>query len=80
MKISTLIGLVAVGGVVYAHQKSGNEWSLDGFKRTMRDLASGARERARDIADTAKDRIHDAAQDTAPTTGYSTPSGFDYNR
>lgn len=57
MKIRTLLGLAAVGGVAYAHQKRGGEWTLDGIKETVRSLFSGAKDKVRDLADQAKEQI-----------------------
>jgi hypothetical protein len=57
MKIRTLLGLAAVGGVAYAHQRRGGEWTLDGIKDTLRSLFSGAQEKVRDLADQAKEQI-----------------------
>jgi hypothetical protein len=57
MKIRTLLGLAAVGGVAYAHQKRGGEWTLDGIKDTVRSLFSGAQDKVRDLADQAKDKM-----------------------
>ena len=57
MKIRTLLGLGAVGGVAYANYKRGGDWSLDGIKETIRSLFSGAQEKVRDLADQAKEQI-----------------------
>jgi hypothetical protein len=57
MKIRTLLGLGAVGGVAYANYKRGGDWTLDGIKETVRSLFSGAQEKVRDLADQAKEQI-----------------------
>jgi len=59
MKIRTLLGLAAVGGVAYAHQKRGGEWTLDGIKDTVRSLFSDAQHKVRDLAGQAKDQIRE---------------------
>ena len=84
MKIRTLLGLAAIGGVAYAHNKRGGEWTLDGIKETLRDLFSGMQDKVRGFADEAKDRIEDTAQDfgsaTSKSTGYGVGSDLGYNR
>lgn len=45
MKIRTLLGLAAVGGVYYAHRKRGGELTADSMKdslRALRDSIGGA--------------------------------------
>jgi len=83
MKIRTLLGLAAIGGVAYAHNKRGGEWTLDSIKHTLSDLFSGVQDKVRGFADEAKDRIEDTAQDfgsTAKSTGYGVGSDLGYNR
>jgi hypothetical protein len=84
MKIRTLLGLAAIGGVAYAHNKRGGEWTLDGIKGTLRDLFAGVQDKVRGFADEAKDRIQDTAPDfgtTAKTSGYGVGSDLGgYNR
>ena len=85
MKIRTLLGLAAIGGVAYAHNKRGGEWTLDGIKDTLRDLFSGMQDKVRGFADEAKERIEDTAQDfgsasTTKSTGYGVGSDLGYNR
>jgi hypothetical protein len=86
MKIRTLLGHAAVGGVAYAHQKRGGEWTLDGIKETLRSLFSGAQEKVRDLADQAKEQIQDVGGGSSEfgsrSTGYGV-GGSDvtgYNR
>jgi len=86
MKIRTLLGLAAIGGVAYAHNKRGGEWTLNGIKDTLRDLFSGVQEKVRGFADEAKDRIEDTGSDfgsvstQSKTTGYGVGSDLGYNR
>ena len=56
MKIRTLLGLAAIGGVAYAHNKRGGEWTLDSIKDTLRDLFSGVQDKVRGFADEAEGR------------------------
>lgn len=82
MKIRTLLGLAAIGGVAYAHQKRGGEWTLDGIKDTVRQLFSGVQDKVRDFADQAKDEIADAKDSfqTSKNSGYGTGSDLGYSR
>jgi hypothetical protein len=75
MKIRTLLGLAAIGGVAYAHQKRGGEWTLNGIKDTLRDLFSGVQEKVRGFADEAKERIEDTGSEFTSQTSKSTGNG-----
>ena len=82
MKIRTLLGLAAIGGVAYAHNKRGGEWTLDGIKETLRQLMEGVQDRVRDFADQAKEQIDQARAGEHRSTGYGV-GGSDvtgYNR
>ena len=63
MKIRTLLGLAAIGGVAYAHNKRGGEWTLDGIKETLRQLFSGVQDKVRDFAEQAKEQISQQQQE-----------------
>lgn len=82
MKIRTLLGLAAIGGVAYAHNKRGGEWTLDGIKETLRELFTSAQDKVRDFADLAKDEIGDTADTfrTSQSSGYGTGSDLGYSR
>ena len=82
MKIRTLLGLAAIGGVAYAHQKRGGEWTLDGIKGTLRDLFAGAQDKVRGFADQAKDEIEDTKDSfrTSQSSGYGVGSDLGYSR
>jgi hypothetical protein len=83
MKIRTLLGLAAIGGVAYAHNKRGGEWTLDGIKETLRDLFSGVQDKVRGFADEAKERIEDTGQgfgSQTKSTDYGVGSDLGYNR
>jgi len=57
MKIRTLIGLAAIGGVAYAHNKRGGEWTLDGIKETLRQLFTSVQDKLEDFAEEAKQQL-----------------------
>ena len=83
MKIRTLLGLAAIGGVAYAHNKRGGEWTIDGIKDTLRDLFAGVQDKVRGFADEAKERIEDTGQELgsqSKSTGYGVGSDLGYNR
>jgi hypothetical protein len=82
MKIRTLLGLAAIGGVAYAHNKRGGEWTLDGIKDTLRDLFSGAQDKMKGFADQAKDEIGDTADSfkKSQSSGYGVGSDLGYTR
>ena len=85
MKIRTLLGLAAIGGVAYAHNRRGGEWTLEGIKGTVRDLFSGVTDKVRGFADEAKDEIGSKSQDFGATASRSSDFGVSsdlggYNR
>lgn len=82
MKIRTLLGLAAIGGVAYAHNRRGGEWTLDGIKGTLRDLFAGAQDKVRGFADQAKDEIGGQSQNfgTSQSSGYGVGSDLGYSR
>lgn len=82
MKIRTLLGLAAIGGVAYAHNKRGGEWTLDSIKDTLRDLFTTAQDKVKGFADTAKDEIEDAKDSfqTSKSSGYGVGSDLGYSR
>jgi hypothetical protein len=78
-----LIGLAAIGGLLYAHKKRGGEWTLDSFKTTLRALWSSATRKASQIRDEAREKLEqsNAGGYGSETTGYggSSYSGFGSN-
>ncbi len=55
MKLRTVIGLAALGGLLmYAYRRRGGEFTLASFKRTARDLFGRARTEARALKDRAE--------------------------
>lgn len=82
MKIRTMIGLGAIGSLLYLHRKRGGEWTLDSFADSAKQLWHGvqagaekaAAEAKRQLKD-ARDQIESTAKDmksSAQSTGYGT--------
>jgi len=82
MKIRTLLGLAAVGGVAYAHNKRGGEWTLDGIRETVRQLFGGLQDKLQEFADQAKEQLSQrqgegGERDVTPGQGVSgTQTGY----
>lgn len=74
MKIRTLLGLAAIGGVAYAHNKRGGEWTIDGVKETLRQLFTGVQDKLQEFADEAKERLS-SEKDITPDAG-ARPTGY----
>ena len=81
-----LIGLAAIGGLLYAHKRRGGEWTLDSFKTTLRELWSSATRKASQIRDEAREKLEQSQAGSSSgygteTTGYggSSYSGFGSN-
>jgi hypothetical protein len=55
MKFRNLVGLAALGGLLYAHKRHGGEWNAASFKRSARDLMSAIQHGSRRAAETAKE-------------------------
>ena len=92
MMIRKMLGLAAIGGLLYAHKRHGGEWNVASFKRSGRDLLDAAKQRSQDLRAKASNRARDVAdklntqersdilgeQDVSPnaTTGYGYGSGY----
>jgi hypothetical protein len=63
MKIRTMLGLAAIGGLLYLHRERGGEWTVDSFKQTARDLWRDITRKAQDIQREAADAVHDTARE-----------------
>lgn len=61
MMIRRMLGLAAIGGLLYAHKKHGGEWTVDSFKRSGRDLLDAAKQRSQDIRTKTSDRAREVA-------------------
>jgi len=76
MKLRTVIGLAAIGGVlVYAYRQRGGEFTLESFKQTARELfgrakteARALKDRAEKLKDRAENRITHEVSNAAPRT------------
>ena len=76
MKIRTLLGLAAIGGVAYAHNKRGGEWTIDGIKETLRQLFSGVQDKLQEFADEAKERLSSEKDITPDVSSRKTDYGI----
>jgi hypothetical protein len=91
MTFRKLVGLAAIGGFLWQHQKRGGQWTLDSFKQTARGLFDDAKFRAQNIKREAEQKLHENRVGTADdfasasrssgladdTTGYGSP-GYGY--
>ncbi len=62
MKIRTMLGLAAIGGILYAHRKHGGEWTLDSFKESARDLFDAIQNNAQRMRDEAMEKVREGAR------------------
>ena len=53
MKIGTMLGLAAIGGFFYAHQKRGGTMDLASMKQTAQELLGGVQARVRSVTSSA---------------------------
>ena len=49
MKLTSLLGIAALGGFLYAHKQRGGEMTLESFKDTARTIFGKAKVSARDL-------------------------------
>ena len=59
--IRKLLGLAALGGLLYAHKRHGGEWNINSLKKSGRDLLDGAKNRSHNIREKASNRMHQVA-------------------
>lgn len=71
MTFRKLIGLGAIGGLLYAHKRHGGQFTLESFKQSARDLMDSAKTRAQDFRSQAETRLHEAANKVADATDVS---------
>jgi len=86
MKIRTMVGLAAVGGLLYMHKRRGGDWTLASFEDSARQLWHGVEAAAEKAKAEAKRQLRDAksevergAQDLKQdlkSTGYSGTDRF----
>jgi hypothetical protein len=71
MKLRTMFGLAAIGGLLYAHKRHGGTFTIDSFRQSGRDLWNGARNRVRTYAEreeTAEQQAREGTEDLTGTT------------
>ncbi len=83
MTLRKLVGLAAIGGLLYAHKKRGGQMTVESFKDTARSLLDDAKARAQDLKTQAEKKFQERQGDTEfrqmgdDVTGYGSP-GFGY--
>ena len=87
MTFRKMVGLAAIGGLLYAHKRRGGEFTLASFKESWNDLIEGAKMKAMDARAAAESKLHETAERVADatdrsmgedtSTGYSS-SGYSY--
>ena len=84
MAFGKLIGLAAVGGLLYAHKRRGGQFTVESFTQSARDLMQGAKTRAQDYKSMAEKKLGQTANqdedlDLPPVnTGSYGTSGQDF--
>jgi hypothetical protein len=68
MKIRTMLGLAAVGGILYAHRKHGGEWTIDSFKDSARDLFDAIQANAQRAKEQAMETVREGARQVEQAT------------
>jgi hypothetical protein len=63
MKIRNLIGLAAIGGLVYLHRKRGGEFTVASFKDSVRQLWDGIQRGAEHARHEAEKRVREGAKE-----------------
>ena len=59
--IRKLLGLAALGGLLYAHKRHGGDWNINSFKKSGHDLVDAAKSRSQNIREKASTRMHQVA-------------------
>ncbi len=82
MKIRTVIGLGAIGGLLYLHRRRGGEWTFDSLRdsaqmlwdgieraaeKARREVESKAREAAKEVGSAAREGVARAQATTTPS-------------
>jgi vacuolar-type H+-ATPase subunit H len=57
-----MLGLAAIGGVLYMHKKRGGEWTLDSFKDSARQLLKSIEQNADRAKKTAREALDEASK------------------
>jgi hypothetical protein len=69
MKLRMIIGLAAVGGLMYLYKRRGGEFTLASFKRTVRELVRRAKAEVKELKDRAETQVtHEVASTVAKAT------------
>jgi hypothetical protein len=63
MKIRNLIGLAAIGGLVYLHRKRGGDFTVASFKDSVRQLWDGIERAAQQTRHEAEKRVREGAKE-----------------
>lgn len=69
MNLRKLVGLAAIGGLLYAHKKRGGQMTLDSFKDTARSLVDDIKSHAHDLKAQADKKM----QEINAERGYASP-------
>ena len=72
MKFRTMLGLAAIGGILYMHKKRGGEWTMDSFKDSAKQLWKGIEQNAEKAKKTAQQAIDDASRKAEKAVGTAT--------
>ncbi|HTR49530.1 MAG TPA: hypothetical protein VMJ10_02420 [Kofleriaceae bacterium] len=59
MKLHNLLGVTAIGGLVYLHRKRGGEWTLESFQDSLRQLWKGVQNAADQARAEGKRELHE---------------------
>jgi hypothetical protein len=62
MKIRTMLGLAAVGGLLYAHRKNGGEWTFDSLRDSVRQLSRAIQRNVKRAQREAEDTLREGAR------------------
>jgi hypothetical protein len=72
MALKKLVGLAALGGFLYAHNKRGGQMNMNSFRDTARSLFSDAKAKAKDLRFQAEQKLQEKGM--AGTSDYSSAS------
>jgi hypothetical protein len=84
MKFRNLVGLAAIGGLIYAHKRRGGVMTIESFKQSAHDLLEGTKSRAQELRSRAESRLHATAGKVAEATDVSPrgegTAGYEYGK
>lgn len=61
MRIGKLLGIAAIGGLLYAHKRHGGQFNVNSLKQSGRELMDAAKSRSQDFREKASNRVHAVA-------------------